>query len=252
MRARGRSRCAGARLAGVVWGKELVVVVGRKRSVLVVCGLGLMVWLLSAAVGPAAGQVKAHRAPAVTVISVTAGKPSELAFKLSKFSSLPKGTITFKVTNAGLAFHDFKLCTAPVASAAANACAGKVTKILKHGQSATLTVTLTKTGKYEFLCTVTGHAAAGMKGLVGIGTVVTQPAAGSSSSNASLGSQNSSGSSGKTGGTGTTGGSGVATGGGTTGGGECPPGTTIAQAAAGGGDHDDDDTGGPTDYDGCI
>ena len=105
---------------------------------------------------------------------MTAGKPSELAFKLSKTSMVPAGTVTFKVTNLGVAFHNFKVCTIPVPSAAGakNACFGKTTTVLKHGQSATLTVALPTTGKYEFLCTVTGHAAAGMKGLLGIGVAV--------------------------------------------------------------------------------
>jgi len=213
----------------------------RKRSIRAAFGvslLGLMVWLLSAALGPAAAQVRVHKAPKVTIVSVTAGKPSELAFKLSKFSNLPKGTITFNVTNAGFAFHNFKLCLVPVsvitASATPNACTGKATKLLKHGQSVTLTVTLTKAGTYEFLCTVTGHAASGMKGLIGVGVPISAAAATAASGKA-----------GSSTGTGT-----VATGGGA--GGECPPGTTIAQAAAGGGDRDDDDTGGATDFDGCI
>src|SRR3954447_19314631 len=74
----------------------------------------------------------------------------------------------------GVAFHDFKICARPVASAfaATNACAGKKTATLKHGQSATLTLTLSKSGQYEFLCSVTGHAAAGIKGLLGVGGVV--------------------------------------------------------------------------------
>src|SRR5262245_45503932 len=108
----------------------------RQRSIRAVFGVlctGLMVWLLSVAIGPAAAQVGARKAPKVTIISVTAGKPSELAFKLSKFSNLPKGTVTFKVTNQGYAIHDFKLCLAPVTGAKANACTGKATTLLKHG-----------------------------------------------------------------------------------------------------------------------
>src|SRR3954469_5943064 len=99
-----------------------------------------------------------HAVP--TTITVTAGKPSELAFKLSKTSKVTAGTITFKVTNQGVAFHNFRICSKAVATAtdAKNVCAGKTTPILKHGQSATLTVTLSKSGKYEFLCTVSGHA----------------------------------------------------------------------------------------------
>jgi len=106
----------------------------------------------------AQSTAKPHAVP--TTITVTAGKPSELAFKLSKTSMVPAGTITFKVTNQGVAFHNFRICSKAVATAtdAKNACSGKTTPILKHGQSATLTLTISKTGKYEFLCTVSGHA----------------------------------------------------------------------------------------------
>src|SRR5581483_2734293 len=115
----------------------------RKRSLSVVLGvscLSIFAWMLTAAVGPASGRVNAQRAATVTVVTVTAGKPSELAFKLSKFSALPAGKITFNVINKGVAFHDFKICTAPVTSLAKNACVGKVTKILHSGDKATLTV----------------------------------------------------------------------------------------------------------------
>ena len=88
-------------------------------------------------------------APTATTVTVTAGKPSELRFTLSK-TSVAKGAVTFKVTNKGKSTHDFKI-------------AGKKTKLLAPGKSATLAVTL-KAGKAPFLCTVPGHAAAGMKG----------------------------------------------------------------------------------------
>lgn len=88
-------------------------------------------------------------APTATTVTVTAGKPSELRFTLSK-RSVPAGIVTFKVTNKGTATHDFKI-------------AGKKTKLLAAGKTATLRVTLKK-GKAAFLCTVPGHAAAGMKG----------------------------------------------------------------------------------------
>jgi hypothetical protein len=47
-----------------------------------------------------------------------------------------------------------------------------VTKTLHPGQSATFTVTIKKAGKYEYLCSIPGHAAAGMKGLIGFGVAV--------------------------------------------------------------------------------
>ena len=112
-----------------------------------VATLGLVAVALLAWVLPAAAQKSAAKA---TVVTVTAGKPSELKFKLSKLS-VPHGTVTFKVTNSGALPHDFKIGT-------------KKTALLSPGQSKSLTVTLAKAGKFPFLCTVSGHAAAGMKG----------------------------------------------------------------------------------------
>ena len=87
---------------------------------------------------------------AATTVAVTAGKPAELKFTLSK-KTVAKGVTTFKVTNKGALSHDFKI-------------AGKKTPSLKKGKSATITVTFKKAGKFAFLCTVPGHAAGGMKG----------------------------------------------------------------------------------------
>src|SRR5579862_4867011 len=111
------------------------------------CGGLTMAWFVG--VAGASGTVRSAQANAgakATVITVAVGKPSEFAFTLSKQSAIAPGTITFKVTNRGKAQHDFKICTTPVTSGKANSCTGKVTKILNSGQSATLTVTLTKAG----------------------------------------------------------------------------------------------------------
>jgi uncharacterized cupredoxin-like copper-binding protein len=115
---------------------------------------------------------KSSVAAKATIITVVAGKPSELRFQLSKSTKLAVGTYTFKVTNKGLGFHTFKFCTTPVKGAAKNTCTGKVTKTLHPGDTATLTVKITKAGKYEYLCSIPGHAAGGMKGIIGVGVAV--------------------------------------------------------------------------------
>jgi uncharacterized cupredoxin-like copper-binding protein len=231
----------------------------RKRSFRVALAASSLaaLGLLLTVVGPAAGRVASHGATKVTVVTVTVGKPTELGFKLSKFSMLPAGTITFNVTNQGLGFHDFKICTVPVTSLAKNACVGQVTKLLHHGDTATLTVKLTKSGKYEYLCAVTGHAAAGMKGLIGVGIPLTASAATVAASTKSSGSTTSGSSSGSTtSGSTTSGGTAGGAGGGGGGGGggpvsECPGGAVIGQNGVV--DDDPDDNGqAPSDQDGCI
>jgi uncharacterized cupredoxin-like copper-binding protein len=87
-----------------------------------------------------------------TSVTVTAGKPSEFRYTLSK-KIVPKGIVTFAVTNRGRLSHDFKV-------------AGKKTARLASGKRATLKVTFSRTGRYAFVCTVPGHAAAGMKGVL--------------------------------------------------------------------------------------
>jgi uncharacterized cupredoxin-like copper-binding protein len=102
----------------------------------------------AAVVLPGAGSaLAAPSRHAATTITVAA---SEFKFKLSK-TSAPKGKVTFVVTNKGKTAHNFKIN-------------GKKTPMLQAGKKATLTVTFSKTGKFPYLCTVPGHAAAGMKG----------------------------------------------------------------------------------------
>jgi uncharacterized cupredoxin-like copper-binding protein len=77
-------------------------------------------------------------------------KAKEFSFALST-KTVAKGTVTFKVVNAGKLSHDFKI-------------AGKKTALISPGKTAKLVVTFRKAGKYAYTCTVPGHAAAGMKG----------------------------------------------------------------------------------------
>ena len=113
---------------------------------------GFVVAVLAAAVTlvAAVSALGGSNASSATTVNVTAGKPSEFHFILSK-KTIVKGRTTFKVTNKGTIEHNFRI-------------AGKKTVLIKPGKTATLKVTFTKKGKFPFLCTVPSHAAAGMKG----------------------------------------------------------------------------------------
>lgn len=118
----------------------------RKGSVLVVLVALVALAAAVSALGGAAQQ------SATTTVAVTLGKPSEFKLTLSKKSIL-KGTAVFKVANKGMISHDFKI-------------AGKRTPTLTMGKTATLRVVFKKAGRYPYLCTLPGHAAAGMKGVL--------------------------------------------------------------------------------------
>jgi len=132
-------------------------------SKLLTCGL------VAVAVSVWAAQAMASTAVASpAVVTVTAGKPSAFAFTLStktiKGGFGPGGlAVTFKVTNKGAFPHTFKVCSSSKGGDA-NACAGKGTPSIGPGKSASLMIMFSKAGTYEYLCTVPGHAAAGMKG----------------------------------------------------------------------------------------
>jgi uncharacterized cupredoxin-like copper-binding protein len=83
-----------------------------------------------------------------TVVAVS-GK--EFKFTLSRKSG-SRGVFLFKFKNVGTIAHDFKI-------------AGKKTPQIQPGTSTTLTVKIAKAGRYPYVCTVPGHAAAGMKGV---------------------------------------------------------------------------------------
>jgi uncharacterized cupredoxin-like copper-binding protein len=89
-----------------------------------------------------------HAAALLTSVKVAA---SEFKFVLSK-KTAKRGIVVFRVTNVGAVQHDFEI-------------SGRKTRLLSHGQTATLRVTFLRKGHYPYKCTVDGHAAAGMKGV---------------------------------------------------------------------------------------
>jgi uncharacterized cupredoxin-like copper-binding protein len=123
----------------------------------------VMFGLVSAAALAWALPAMAHPAKTSgTSVTVTAGKPSEFSYTLSTKSVSP-GSVTFKITDKGALPHTFFVCSSNKGGSA-NKCAGKGTPQISPGASTTLTISFAKAGSYEYLCTVPGHAAAGMKG----------------------------------------------------------------------------------------
>src|SRR6266550_8157344 len=115
------------------------------RSVLVLAAFAIGAL---AVVPLAPARTDRQTAAAATTIQVKGG---EFFFRLSS-KTAKSGKTTFVFKNIGHVSHDFKIN-------------GKKTPLISPGKTARLVVTLKK-GRYPYLCTVPGHAAAGMKGVV--------------------------------------------------------------------------------------
>ncbi len=102
-----------------------------------------------ALVQPAASGTARQQRAAATTIQVKGG---EFFFRLSKKSIAKPGKVTFVFKNVGHVLHDFRIN-------------GKQTRLVNPGKTARLVVTFKKKAKYRYMCTVPGHAAAGMKGI---------------------------------------------------------------------------------------
>jgi uncharacterized cupredoxin-like copper-binding protein len=101
--------------------------------------------------GQSARPQAAERAALLARVTVSA---SEFKFVLSK-KTARRGVVVFRVKNVGKVGHDFEIKS-------------RKTRVLSPGQSATLRVTFLRKGHYPYKCTVPGHAAAGMKGVLTI------------------------------------------------------------------------------------
>jgi uncharacterized cupredoxin-like copper-binding protein len=108
--------------------------------------LGAGIAVVFAALAVAVPALAAPARTTSTAVKVTA---SEFKFVLST-KTAKAGSVVFTVVNKGKLAHDFKI-------------GGKKTPMLAPGKSGKVTVTL-KAGKFPYICTVPGHAAAGMKG----------------------------------------------------------------------------------------
>jgi plastocyanin len=115
------------------------------RSALALAAVALVALAL------AQGAVARTQARAST-IQVTA---KEFSLKLSAKSIARPGTAIFNVRNAGHMEHNFTIN-------------GRQTRLIAPGKTARLVVTFKKKASYHYLCTVPGHAAAGMKGVFAV------------------------------------------------------------------------------------
>jgi uncharacterized cupredoxin-like copper-binding protein len=120
--------------------KQLII-----RSILALAAAAMAA---SALVPFASARTDGQARAAATTIQVKGG---EFFFRLSAKSIARPGKVTFVFKNIGHVMHDFKIN-------------GKRTPLIGPGKTAKLVVTFKKKGKYPYLCTVPGHAAAGMKG----------------------------------------------------------------------------------------
>ena len=120
--------------------KQLTIRSVASLAAIAIAGLALV---------PLAGA-RADRQARSTATTVQV-KGGEFFFKLSTKSVATPGKVTFVFKNTGHILHDFKISS-------------KKTPLIGPGKTATISVTLKK-GKYTYLCTVPGHAAAGMKGV---------------------------------------------------------------------------------------
>jgi nitrite reductase (NO-forming) len=124
-----------------------------------IAAAGLAVGFAKAGTAHPQAASSRQAANAVTHVTVAA---SEFKFVFSKRSIPAAGTVIFTVVNKGKISHNFKI-------------GGKTTPNLLPGKSATLTVKFTKKGHYPYLCTIPGHAAAGMKGVFAVATKAVAP-----------------------------------------------------------------------------
>jgi len=140
------------------------------RPTLPVAAIGLACASTFASTAPASAASRASRS---TTINVIAGFPTEFKFAFrfparGRPGRVQLGTVVFKVRNGGKLAHSFEVCSTP-GKVDADSCAGKSTPHIAPGKSATLSFIFRKKGTYEYLCTLPGHAASGMKGPLTVG-----------------------------------------------------------------------------------
>jgi plastocyanin len=111
--------------------------------------------------GPQAASSQQKKAPKAKTTRITVAA-SEFKYVFSKRSIPAAGTVIFTVVNKGKISHNFAI-------------GGKITPNLLPGKSAKLTVKFTKKGRFPYICTIVGHAGAGMRGVFSVGLPAVKP-----------------------------------------------------------------------------
>jgi plastocyanin len=127
-----------------------------RRTLLVLSLFALFVAVATVFVAPALARPAATTGPAATDATRVTVKAWEYGFTLSK-KIVPRGKVTFVVTNIGDDAHDFRFTQL-----------NKKTRVLRPGQRQTITVNFTKKGRFQYLCSVGEHFFRGMHGRIRI------------------------------------------------------------------------------------
>ena len=116
----------------------------------------MVVWLITASVALSLCALLPGSTVAASSKTITVRvEELDFAFALSR-KSVPAGsTVRFVVRNHGSTMHDFVVRS-------------RRTRLLKPGESQTITVSFKRKGTFRFLCSVPGHAKLGMKGAFGV------------------------------------------------------------------------------------
>src|SRR5262245_52799009 len=120
--------------------------------------------LVAGGIGAGSTLATGHAKPKRKVKPPTAVRvvARDFSYVLSRLA-VPAGRIRFTVVNRGAVAHDFAI-------------GAHKTRLLRPGQSAVLTVSLPRAGRFAFRCTVSGHAALGMRGTLAVGKAALPPA----------------------------------------------------------------------------
>jgi plastocyanin len=124
-----------------------------RRAGITLAAIALVGAVAGAGVATSADATPAAQARTFTVnVSIT-----EYAFTVPRKTFPVGSTVVFRVRNRGDQTHNFAIHRAK-----------KATRILGSGRTATLRVTFTRRGPYQYICTVGQHAVEGMYGMIRI------------------------------------------------------------------------------------